>query len=379
MSNSTKCYGAVLQHAEDSDRDFDVWVITTDFDTIIKAPDSDVVLCEEDSSDKETLERLVSGRHVAPLGCTVLDEYETQGSRSRRRHMYRDSFEAVRGWRVLRHPLVLDEHDDPISVARVRGLCVEHGTVLVDGSGISKLRNELRPSSSAATYETTDEALRAIGFVITSSGDFYKIRWNALSAAMQDWRKTSKSTSTRLVPHFTEKALAQVGYCVNPTNWPHEHPYAGMLSGREDYGFNGRSVDRYGNQVRRGSKGHRTEYSTYKIDEILKFIALNKKLCPKLKPWLDVKCSDYGHGRYTEKPSLVAALEECFQNIHAVEERCQKQRIVSKKEAQAAEVTLRFCRWLRVQARVLNVELPKPAKLPPKPTKRTVSKMLKAA
>jgi len=369
--SSTKCYGAVLERAEESERDFDVWVITTDFDTIIKAPDSDVILCAEDDNDKETLERLVMGKHESPVGCTVLDPYETDDFSYRRRGR-RHHRDAVKGWRVLRWPLVLDEHDDPISVTRVRSLCAEYGTILVDGPGMSKLRAEAGGEIELRTY----------GFVITSSGDFYKFRWNALSAAMQDWRKTSKSTSTRLVAFFTEKALAQVGHCVNPTNWPHEHPYANMLSGREDYGFYGRKVDRYGNQVRRGSSGHRTEYSKYKIDEILQFIALNKKLCPKLKPWLEIKT--YNNGGYDK--SLAVALEECFENIHAVEERCRKERTVTKKSeplaketAKAAEVTLRFCRWLRAQAKVLNVKLPKPAKLPPKPTKRTAIKLLKKA
>jgi hypothetical protein len=315
--SSTECYGAVLQRAEDFDRNFDIWVITTDFNTIIKAPDSDVVLCPESESDRVTLKRLVMRRHESPVGCTMLGAYQMV-----RRH------DAVDGWRVLRWPLVLDEYDDPISVTRVRILCAEHGTVLVDASGMRKLQIEAGG----------ERALRTYGFAVTSSGDFYKFRWSTWSAAMQDWRQENKTNVARLVPCFTEKALSQVGYCVNPTNWPHNHPYRNILSCGQA--------------------------SPYTIDEILQLVALNKKLCPKLKPWLEIR--EYRNGGYEKR--LALALEECFQNIHAVEDHCRKQRDLA--EAGMTLTTLRFCRWLRAQARALNVKLPKPVKLSPKPTKK---------
>jgi hypothetical protein len=321
---STDCYGAVLQRADEYRRTFDVWAITTDFKSFFEAPDQDVVLCEEGERDRKTLEQLIAEKYEWP----VLVEYDEWQKESR-----------VKGWRVLRWPLA----PYTVSVTQLRNLCAEHGAVLMDGFG-GVLCSEVRSSG----YKSVQENLRALGFVITSSGKFCKVRWNALSAATQEWREITKSTRTRLVPYFTEKALARVGHCVSPTNWPYGHPYASLLRGKEDA-------------------------ANYQIQEILQLIALSQRLDPKSKPWLRVTS-------YYQDKVLVPALEECFQNIHAVEERCRKllaeasetQDAKVTSETQDAKIALRFCRWLRAQARALDVKVPKPATLPPKPTKRTL-------
>ena len=402
---SAKCYGAVREHTDTSGRSFDVWVITTDFDTIFRAHDTDTVLCDENELDadlniaRDALERLVMGKQETPFGCTMVVPYEEEEPSYRRRR-YNHRSEKI-GWRVLRWPLLLDESDNPVSLARVRDLCAEHGTVLVSGVGMKSLENE-----TSSGHKGNQEALRSLGFVVQTSGDYFKFRWNALGAAMQDWRREKKASAARLEPYFTEEAISHVGFCVNPTNWPSDYPYYGLLSGKEDYGFNGRSVDRYGNAARHGSRGHRIEYTKYKIDEILRFIALNKKLCPKLKPWLTAE--DY---RRPKKHALEVAIEACFQNIHAVEERCHKDRIAFEKivsdesalkraskkaskitpvstesteanrarenaqdAANVAETTLKFCRWLRAQATELKIKVPPPPVLPTKPTKRSVKR-----
>jgi len=242
---------------------------------------------------------------------------------------------SARGWHVSRWPIVIRK----TTVTELRALCAEHGTVLAHAAP---------PDDGRSPQEH--------GFVVSSSGNYLKVRWAPHGAAMQRWRKDSAVIAYRFKPEFDDKGLAEIGHCLGPDSWPYGHPFRELFREREGIEHGGGWHQRW------------TEPAKYDVPDLIRLLNANRKLAPGLTFW---------RGR----SSLREALEKCMPNLWAVEQKARKALAVNfrrlrgsekreaREDAEGAAVTMKFCRWLRREAKLAGVTIPKPPVLPPKPKK----------
>ena len=311
--------GAILFTANEIDEQFDFWRLTRDFDAVMEAPDDRVILGDSAAE----LKQLISDRYLCDAECTriedssddvdVIAEREPDTGYGRRRRQRYRSYgrydHSVKGWKILPHVKVTE----PTSRDQLQLLSGAHGYLLIEDCEFHRMGGETR--------------FRADGFVTAQQCGHVRLKWNPANAIRQNQRQRVREIVFRLAPELPQEIVNKLGECVNPNNWPSEHPWKYTV---------------YGPKGENAGWNHFKPYK-YSTDEILTYVSLTRKLWPGNTPWRS--------GPFT------GAIEEAVQHVHGL-------------RTSTREHDQKLARWITREAKVAKVEIPRKPQLPKKPNKK---------
>jgi hypothetical protein len=277
-------------------------------------------------------------KYPAPECCETVQEFngsvipQDAGPRPVERHKYarrqyhRENDIYVRGWKILPHPRWIKGLGEGIPpITQLFTLTSELGSVLIR-------KDDLH-------FFGDGDELRKHGFVITGRAGYLKLHWNPRTALMRLHKDTTNRVKQFMVTELPDDVCQQLGEAVNPSNWGNRVPFADVVFGKSGQSRGG------------GWYGQYYDTPSYSQEEILKYILVAKKLCPKCRPWRDYVV---GRAIHSFKPTL----ENCLQYIHGL--RGAKEQPASRKLA----------RFLTREARALKIKIPPKPRLPEPPKAR---------
>lgn len=337
MTNTPAICAAVLFRAGENHADEnDIWAKCKKATDVIDLPDDRVLIAD----NWEEIETRILEMHPAAPGCTFVEYHHSHDIRFpypkeknwRRRNDYDHRY--VDGWMISKYPIFTG---DPDTRAELFTACNDHGCVLISTHAFRNLGGS--------------EAFQQDGFTVTTSHGHIKLRWNNKNAALQLWRKKLAETQKLLVDELPGDIFHRLGECVNPKNWPSDHPYANIVQADKDY-----SPPETPEQARKRRHGgwqyRHHEPNHYQAWHILTFVKLSKKLWPGHHPWRE-------HGNYDY--SFKKVMEKAVLYIHGL-------------RTSSNEKTRELAKWLTNEARALKIKIPPKPELPAKPSFRSKKK-----
>jgi len=312
---------------------FDFWRITTNVEEIAKARAHHLIFGETDEEIAQKVERRYPTLH-ANHSLVHYEERELRVSREAmtghwgRNHGCKYKKIYAEGWRVLKSPMYTGE---VAGEQHLLNLCISNRSIILKATAIEILggKRELEKRMFCAQGAGHPSLLR--------------IRWNPLFHRNREYRRAVATVKARTADRLPQDLLGMLGDCLNPTHWPDSHPFKGLF-----HGVQGKA---------RGGGWHRTYHDPYGycIDDVVRYIKLNLRVTPSLRPWRQAETHEQnknGYGGNTLK--FRAILDACLDHLHGI-----------RKNKDEDYVFLR--RWLIAEARAVGLAIPAPLRMPKAP------------
>ena len=301
------------------------------------------------------LETALHEKYPAPENCTRVVSVTEYARPSKKNLAWKRDRQEKDGWIVLDTPFT-----DVSNLDELRDMTQRHGALLI-------YRNK------------SEDHYRKEGFSVSRRHpDMYLIRYNPKQVSSTEYTRAMKKYKERMRDAFERDAINNIVALLSPDEWPNDHEYGPYFGGffRAEYS---------------SSKAHDDpadfEDCAVNAEHCRNLIKLSRKFLPT--GWWR-KCSVYGHSKKSNAASryrgghygnipFANALRDLLDNIHGVEERlAEKLEHAKKCEAEyrneRMEALQWFCRWIRREAKLAEVPIPKPPAKPVRDSKKKKAK-----
>jgi hypothetical protein len=330
-------------------------------------PDDDFVIGQTEAEIQHALE----SRHPAPDGLTMVYQHSFQRREPNTGWGRRQwKTKSVEGWVIAKKPICLAN-----DIEFYQRMSNQHGAILVPWRHVRDLGDS--------------EGLNAEGFTVCDGhGGFAQVNHNPRAIELRPYHDERRRVKKRLQGKFPQDVLDDLYAMLHTDNWPMSHPHHGVVSAQERHYTRG--------------WGHQTSVH-FDMRQIMDLLEFNLKVW-KVRWWRDKDChyrvSDrieralwYLHGveaeafarRDRELQTAHDAWVEYWKDFRADPEPYSTDEPQDWPEYRAEwqegtrnSLTIRFCRWLRAEARAVKAKMPKKPVLPKLPGRKKKKKRKKS-